>query len=369
MPTDTTEVRPLPRNDQIERQWRVWMILAAARTPLTALELARSLAPHHEAGDRTVRRDLEVLRSIGVPVLEEKKGKTVRYSVADDGPPLRLDPHTLLALRLALGLLRPFQGTLVGQSFEQLSRSLESRIPPRLARHFGALADALEVKQPGAPRYGPEQEQALATIQAALSAGKTLHLDYRALGGERSKREVDPQGLVYGPRGLYLFAHDRGRKGALRTFRVERIAKATVGTRAARRQPDFDPAELLAGSVGVCAPEHPPRLVKVRLHEARVVQLLEENPWHPSQRIVRRNGTWTLSCRLASTRELVSRLLALGPAAEVTEPHSLRKEMANLHSRALGHYRTRSDQLHAHIRSTAQKRGRNRAVAEIDART
>lgn len=311
----------MPRNDQIERQWRVWMHLAASSTPLSAAGLARQLGLERGTTSRTIRRDLEVLRSIGVPVHEERRGRDQLYSILDDGPPLRLDPATVFALRLAVGLLRPFQGTLVAPALEQLRKELEKRVPPRLAQHFAAMADVLTVKQPGQPRYGPGQAPVLTAINDALAAGKTLVLAYTDLDGRASRREVDPQGLVYGPRGLYLLAHDRGKKGALRTFRVERVRSAQQGKANARRTGQAE--RLLDGSLGVYAAEHAPRLVRLRVFDARTARLLEENPWHTSQRVRRRGEQWEVTLRLTSFRELASRILALGPAAEVVAPSDL----------------------------------------------
>lgn len=347
-----TPVGPMPRNEQIERQWRLWILLSSSNTPISALDLVRKLERHHRCTDRTVRRDLEVLRSIGVPVRCLPDGRERLYALHDDGPPLRLDPATLFALRLGVGLLEPFQDTLVKQGLDQLRVQLERRLPPTVAQHFGALADSLTVKQPGAPRYRGDHEVALKTINAALASGKTLTLDYSDLDGKLTRREVDPQAMVYGPRGLYLLATDRGRNGAQRTFRVDRIRSARVGTAKARRL--ADPERFLEGSLGIHSPEHPPRLVKLRIFDARTARLLNENPWHPSQ-VVRRSGKhWELELRLTSFRELESRILALGPAAEVVEPASFADQIAALLQRTCARYsprkRTRPDQQLATIR-------------------
>jgi len=102
----------MARNAQVRRQWRIWRLLTASTKALSAEDLARSLVPDRVTS-RTVRRDLEVLREVGVPVREERSGRQVRCWARGDGPDPRLAGETLLALRLALGLLRPFEGTAV----------------------------------------------------------------------------------------------------------------------------------------------------------------------------------------------------------------------------------------------------------------
>ena len=80
----------MARNGQIERQWRLWRLLAMSKAPATAEDLADRLGGPRVAS-RTVRRDLATLRHVSVPVRLVRDGRTVRYCITDDGPPLRLD--------------------------------------------------------------------------------------------------------------------------------------------------------------------------------------------------------------------------------------------------------------------------------------
>ena len=197
----------MARDDQILRQWRVWRLLANSSAALTAEEVAQRLQPD-TASPRTIRRDLEVLGQIGVRVETVQEGRTVRYAVLDDGPPMRLNGDALLALRLALGLLRPFEGTEIGETIHQVVRDLESHIPHRTLDHFHALIDDVLVRQPSAPSYEGSRE-ILASLRGALASGNTIRLRYHALNAaEPGERVLHPQALVYGPRGLYLLAVD-----------------------------------------------------------------------------------------------------------------------------------------------------------------
>lgn len=327
----------MPRNAQILRQWRLWRQLAASRTALSTEQLARELGERVSA--RTVRRDLEVLREVGAAIQEVREGKEMRYAATDDGPALRLDADTLLALRLALGLMRPFEGTPVGECLDHLVRRLERTIPARALAYFSSIADEVSVRTTGAPSYSAREAEILDAIRRAITRGRRLQIDYAPLDGEAGVREVHPQAVVYGPRGLYLLALDETRRGAVRTFRLERIESAVATEAPARRDPSFDADAHLAGSIGVASPEHPPRPFRVRLTSAAVVRVLMENPWHESQQIQPEvEGVWTLTLELTSSRELLSRVLALGPTAEVVAPRAFRAQVRDALRRAAGRY-------------------------------
>lgn len=327
----------MARGDQLVRQWRIWRLLAASKDCLPAGEIARELGLEAEAA-RTIRRDLTALRGAGAGIRTQGRGRDVRYGTTDDGPPLRFDADTLLALRLALGLFGPFQGSPLGERLDQLVRDLERRCPERLLQHFRPLADDLFVRpQPGAPR-AEGQDAVIAPLRAALKAGRTVHLDYAPLEGPRATREVHPQHLVYGPRGLYLVALDDSRGGAERTFRLARIHGVRVGRPGARRS-TADVEARFEGALGVFATGQPERDYVLRLFDRRTAQLLAENPWHTSQRIEPAGeGAWTMTLTLTGSEELFSRVLSLGAAAEVLEPEELRREVAAALRAAAGRY-------------------------------
>lgn len=339
----------MARGDQLARQWRLWRFLAASGRLHPARELAAQLELSPSAA-RSIRRDLDALRRAGAPIVRKRQGRDVVYGVLDDGPPPRFDADTLLALRLALGLMRPFERSPIGERLDQLVRDLERRVPERLLSHFRPLADDLIVRPlPGAPRdegHGPT----LDAIRRALAERRTLHLDYESLDGRRSKREVHPQALVWGPRGLYIFALDGSRKQELRRFRVSRIRAAELGSAPARRSINVE--TTLDGTLGVFSSEHASRTHVLRIRDPLVARLLAEAPWHPSQRLVQEEDGWRLSLQLTTSRELLPRVLALGDAAVVIEPASFRTAVASVLARASAQYKT--------SRPSARRPGRHR---------
>src|SRR5690606_32835035 len=200
----------------------------------------------------------------------------VRYSARGDGPELRLDRDALLALRLALGLLRPFEGTPVGEALAQLTVQLEAKLPAKVLAHFAGLVENVSVRLDAPPELSGAEE-AFARVREALASGRVVELDYRDADGRASSRRVHPQRLILGPLGLYLVAHDEARDGALRTFRLERVLAARITQQPARRDGAFDPDEYFAGSLGIHSPEHPPCTYRLKVHTERAARTLREN--------------------------------------------------------------------------------------------
>lgn len=327
----------MPRHDQTLRQWSVWRVLATARDPLTLAEVRARAAPR--ATLRTLRRDVDALREAGAPVRIERRGRAIRYAVLGDGPPLRLDADTALALLLALDRLRSLEGTSLGDALDHLFRRLAADAGHARGAEIAALAGSLVVRRPGDPTYAGSRE-VLDVLRDALARHRVVALDYEDVDGHPSSRRVHPHALVLGPRGLYLHGEDE-RSRALRTFRVERIRAARAIDRAARAG-DADPESYFAGSLGVFSPEHEPVVYRLRIFSDRVARLLRENPWHPSQRLEREEqGTWALSLELRSSRELLPRVLALGADAVVLEPEGLRAEVRRALREAGGRYSVR----------------------------
>ena len=266
-----------------------------------------------------------------------------------------------MALHLALGLLRPFEGTPIGESLDHLVRRLSADLPRGLREHFDVPVQGLVVRPAAPPSYASSRE-VLAVVQEALRKTVEVEIEYESADSPLSKRVVAPQALVHAARGLYLVAHDPRAKGE-RTFRIERIRRASLGKRAVSESAGFDVDAYVGGGVGIFSPEHEPRRVAIRVFSARAARILRENPWHESQVLVRERGAWRLELTLRSTRELVSRVLGFGEEAEVVAPKGLRDEVATRLATAEAKYR---DGRNTSSRSTSSPQGRHGVAARGD---
>ncbi|GGS28002.1 helix-turn-helix transcriptional regulator [Actinokineospora fastidiosa] len=198
--------------------------------------------------DRTVRRDVDKLRSLGYPV-ESATGTAGGYRLGAGAalPPLLLDDDEAVAV--AVGLRTAAGGSVSGieETSVRALAKLEQVLPSRL-RHRVAALQAATVAVPG---RGPVvSAETLAVIAGACRDRCRLRFDYRSHGGGVSVREVEPLKLVHAGRRWYLVGFDVERDD-WRTFRVDRLSPRTpLGPRFAERTPpDEDIAAYTAFGV------------------------------------------------------------------------------------------------------------------------
>ena len=191
------------------------------------------LATRLDVDVRTVRRDIDKLRSLGYPV-DSTRGTAGGYRLAagTSMPPLLLDDEEAVAV--AIGLRGAAVGSVSGLGETAVSAllKLEQVLPSRLRHRVRALHGATVSLGGGQDAVDPEM---LTIIAAACRDHKRLRFSYR----ER-RREVEPLRLVHTPHRWYLVAWDVERSD-WRTYRVDRIdAPPTPGRRFTPRPPPAD---------------------------------------------------------------------------------------------------------------------------------
>jgi predicted DNA-binding transcriptional regulator YafY len=165
-------------------------------------------------------------------------------------------------------------------------------------------------------------------LAEAIRRGRRVRLSYRSFEGERSRRELSPYGLVVHAGRWYLASYDHGR-GALRTFRVDRITRAVIGDAAARAAPaDFDALAHVSRSLAqVPWPWELDVLLELPLADARrripgtLAELSEED------------GGTSLRMRVSSLDWAASLLAGFGCPFRVRAPAELRESVAALSQR------------------------------------
>ncbi len=205
---------------------------------LSLLQLRREwtgqeLADRLEVGPRTIRRDVEKLRSLGYPV-EAAPGVAggYRLSAGAELPPLLLDDAEAVAV--AVGLRTAASGSIAGieETSVRALAKLEQVLPARLRRQVRALGDATSAFGVGGPQIDAD---VLATIAGACRDVNRLHFAYVAKDERATRRNTEPCAVVYSGYRWYLVAFDIDRDD-WRTFRIDRIqGRIRVGGRGRRR--------------------------------------------------------------------------------------------------------------------------------------
>lgn len=193
------------------------------------------LAARLEVTSRTLRRDVDKLRSLGYPI-HSACGAEGGYQLGAGStmPPLLLDDDEAVAV--ALGLRYAAGGSVEGveEASVRALTKIEQILPARLARRVTALQSVIVMPSKAESAVDARM---LSVIAGACRDLEMLRFRYSDRGGVASTRAVEPHRLVNTGRRWYLVAWDTDR-AAWRTFRVDRIqAKVTTGSRFAPRDP------------------------------------------------------------------------------------------------------------------------------------
>ncbi|UAK30533.1 YafY family transcriptional regulator [Nocardia asteroides] len=193
---------------------------------LSLLQLRRdwtgpALADRLGVSTRTVRTDIERLRTLGYPV-HATPGVAGGYRLGSGSalPPLLLDDDEAVAV--TVGLVTAANGAITG--IEEMAvralAKLQQVLPSRL-RHRVEMLTAATVHVPG-DEESTVDAAVLTAVAGAIRASERLRFDYESHSGTPSSRDVEPHRMVHWGRRWYLVAWDVER-GDWRTFRVDRI--------------------------------------------------------------------------------------------------------------------------------------------------
>ncbi|SUA73501.1 Proteasome accessory factor B [Nocardia otitidiscaviarum] len=229
----------------METSARLLRLLSLLQTPRdwTGSELAERL----EVDVRTVRRDIDKLRTLGYPVDAVAGAAGYRLGAGAKLPPLLLDDDEAIAV--AVGLRTAAGGTIAGieESSLRALAKLERVLPSRLRHRVAALEAATVTVPAGAARVDPD---VLTTLAAVIRDHERLRFDYRTHQGTESRRTVEPHRLVHTGRHWYLLGWDVDRDD-WRTYRVDRLTpRIPTGPRFTPRDaPEIDPAGFVSRGV------------------------------------------------------------------------------------------------------------------------
>lgn len=198
------------------------------------------LAGRLEVSERTLRRDVERLRSLGYDV-DAVRGVAGGYQLRAGRalPPLLLENEEAVAI--AVGLRSAAASAVDGggdASVRALTKVI-AMLPGPLRRRMDAL-QAVSVPVPQRPSPTIDADT-LTTLAACCRDREIARFHYTSGAGERTERRVEPHQLVSFGQRWYLVAYDILRQD-WRTFRLDRITEIrTFGDR-------FRPRDIPGGS-------------------------------------------------------------------------------------------------------------------------
>ena len=209
----------------------------------------REIADHLGVDRRTVRRYIDNLQELGIPVDGQRGvGGGYRLRPGFQLPPLMLSDDEVVMVVLGLAAARRLGLDAGGDQPESALEKIHRVLPVTLRRRIEALEAAVAFTSAETAGVAVDAEVLLLLSDAIRRRHRVL-TSYTSFSGERSKRELSPHGLVVHAGRWYLAAHDHGRD-ALRTFRIDRMDAPSMTATPATPAPDgFDAVAHVAHSL------------------------------------------------------------------------------------------------------------------------
>ncbi len=297
--------------------------LLQSRAAWAGTELASRL----EVDVRTLRRDIDKLRTLGYSI-SSAAGVAGGYQLGagESVPPLLLSDDE--AVSVAVSLL---SRTIAGEAGHELAvlAKLEQLLPPRLRKRVRALAKATEAMSwSEAPAIS---STTLLELAVASRQHEEVIIRYRDREGVVTRRIVEPHRLVSAGSVWYMPAWDQSRSD-WRTFRLDRIEEVKgTGRRFVPRKIPKGAAAFVSESVTMGSYRHEAKI--------RLFVRLEEAKTRISPRAGKLEAYDAESCILwagaAWMEELAAYVAAKGFDFEVLEPKDLSTRLGEVAERCL----------------------------------
>src|SRR5512141_23221 len=320
------------KRDRLARLLSVLRVLHAhGEGGVTPREVARRTG----MSPRTVYRDLNALQNeMQVPLWSEG-GK---WGVQPGAflPAMRLTLQEATAVFLAARLMTRYTDRF-DPSLASAFSKLEEGLPDALHGHVERTLDEMARR-----RTDEAFNRRVADLTRAWAEQRVVRFQYAqaAYDGEREPewREVRPYLLEPSleTHALYLIGFDEGR-GALRTFKVERILDLSLTLRRFAA-PSVDELAASLRPAWDIIWDQPATEVVLRFAPT-VAARMREAVWHPSQTVAEApDGSLEWRATVAGTGEIRLWILSWGEDVEVLAPASLREDVAGRHARAAARY-------------------------------
>jgi predicted DNA-binding transcriptional regulator YafY len=278
-----------------------------------------------EVDARTVRRDVERLRSLGFQIQGiPGAGGGYRLGGGTEVPPLLFEDDEAMAVAVVLGVSAGAAVPGIERGALTALAKLDRLLPPRLRAQLAALRAATVSLVSPTEAVSPE---CLIELAQACDNHRRALFSYRAYDGRESERRVEPHRLVATDRRWYLVAFDLDRDD-WRTFRVDRISALRVPGHTFVPRELSDPARMVAEGITTSHYTHT-AVVMVRAGFEEVEQVIG-----PHVGVLTRQGEHTkVELGIDDFDWLPSYLIGLGLEFEVLEPVELRAHMVALAER------------------------------------
>ena len=292
-----------------------------------------ALARELKASERTIRRDLAELRSVGFEIepvlLEGRAGARLVEKTYSTIAITRRERYTLLAIASMFDVLR---GTPLWEDVQSLQQKLEQRMTAEERAEHATLGERFAYVPDGGTKAYAGSEEVLDALMTGVLSRRVVKFAYRGARGRVRRGLMAPLTMILFKHGLYVIACVLDKPGdaprlPAAVYAVERFSEAEHVRKAAFvPPPEFRLGDLLHGAFGIHV-VGPRQRVVVEVSAAKA-ELVRARVWHPAQQLeTLADGRVRLACPCASLAPVVSWVLEWGPHATAIEPPALVAEI------------------------------------------
>jgi proteasome accessory factor B len=286
----------------------------------------RALATQLNVSVKTIGRDLNALRELGVPLQERVTTHGTKfYWVSKDAiKRIHFRYDEALALMLCQPAAKVLNGTPLGEAAASGFEKLRIAFGSRETKYVDRMLSRIHRTYIGS-NYSLHGE-VFDALQLAIEESRATFISYRSSRStEPVTYDIHPYGMLE-HRGSWYVVGYSCEHGGIRTWKLDRMDDADVTKIQFERPADFDINNYQKGALAVVTGNE---VFSIRIRIARsAARYVAEKRFHDSQHLESQSdGTAVVTFELSSLIEIKSWVLSFGAAAEVLEPESLRKEV------------------------------------------
>jgi predicted DNA-binding transcriptional regulator YafY len=282
---------------------------------------ASDIASEIEISVRQIYRDINGLKSAGIPIYSDKNG----YAISEDFyiPKLNLELPEVLTIYLLINSIKTQQGTPYYQFLNSAFDKIIGILPKELA---GNLAEekidfSIDFGLESKVDYRELDEIFTAANQAFMEK-RSVFLKYYSFESKKiTERDIDIYGfkLWFGIWYLIGYCHFREE---IRTFRIDRIRQIKLLDKKFKIPSDFDFDKYFEKSWGIA---HGERCTVLLKFSRKIEDFIKEIKWHPSQKLsLDQDGNLIGEYEASGLDEIRIWILGFGEDIEVLEPRELK---------------------------------------------
>jgi len=297
------------------------------------------LAEEFKTSARTIFRDIEVLRKIGMPVIHDVERKC--YQIRRDFymPPIELTFEESLAL-ISLGryIHDEEQIPFSSPALKALAK-IRGQLPAAVRRELDLVEDHIAVKLSASSTQEGFRD-CYAMIQKAIAGRTKLRCRYESGGNGVAKPggyfQFNPYSLLFNQRAWYVVGF-HGLRGEVRTLKLNRFADMQATDIGYEIPRNFSLEKHLGNAWRMM--RGATRYHVELLFEPGFAETISDTSWHRTQAFEHlEDGSLRFMCTVDGLDEIVWWILSMGAHCKVVEPAELIERVREESRRMLGLY-------------------------------